>query len=86
MGYGQRNLLNVVHSVNCLLGVILAGKANEAEAAAATGITVLDNNLWTGQQMGCNRKWPRPPRKKMTFFSRSEMGQNVSFVAGWMNE
>jgi len=59
------------------LGVILAGKANEAEAAAATGITVLDNNcLLDGAELSnfCLRTpssvcQARPPINSLDMFA-----------------
>ena len=40
-----RCLLNVVHLVDGLVGVLLRGIADETEAAATARVTVLDNDL-----------------------------------------
>lgn len=42
---GMRDLLDVVHGLNGRFGIGLLGEANEAEAAAATSVAVLDDNL-----------------------------------------
>lgn len=42
------NLLNVVHLLDSIIGGLLIGEADEAEATATTSITVLDNDLYTG--------------------------------------
>ena len=39
-------LLNVVHLIDGLVGVVLRRKADETEAAATASITVLDNDLF----------------------------------------
>jgi Ca2+/H+ antiporter len=39
------SLLDVVHACECLVGLILAAKANESEATTAIGVPVFDDNL-----------------------------------------
>lgn len=39
-------LLNVVHLVDSLVGVLLRGVADETEATATARVTVLDNDLF----------------------------------------
>ena len=37
--------LDVVHRIDGSLGLLLAGESNESEATAATGVTILNDNL-----------------------------------------
>ena len=45
---GRVHLLDVVHGLDGLLGVILVGVTDETESAAPTSVTVLNHNLYSG--------------------------------------
>lgn len=40
-----KSLLDIVHCLDCRVGILFLAEAHEAEATATTGITVLDNDL-----------------------------------------
>ena len=44
-------ILLVVHRIQCGVSLTVAGETNKAKAAAAVGITVLDDNLDMGDQL-----------------------------------
>ena len=48
-GIGRIDLLNVVHGVDGLLGIVVIGITDEAEASAATSVTVLNDHLDAGE-------------------------------------
>lgn len=41
-----KSILDIVHCINCRVGILFLAIAHKAEATATTGLTVLDNNLW----------------------------------------
>ena len=43
----DRDLLNVIHRLNGVLGLILGLEANETKATATSGVAVLNNDLAT---------------------------------------
>ena len=40
-----KSLLDIVHCMDCRVGILFLAVAHEAEATTTTGLTVLDNNL-----------------------------------------
>jgi hypothetical protein len=53
LGCGARDLLDVVHGGNGLLGILLLEVAHEAEATAPAGVAVLDDDLGGMVRLGC---------------------------------
>ena len=47
-GQAGLHLLDVVHGLDGLLGIILVGVTDEAESTAPTSVTVLNHNLYSG--------------------------------------
>lgn len=68
------NILSIVHGLNSSICILVLAVTNEAEATAAAGVPVLDNNLWSltsdayrhGGSEHC-LQLPRPGRTPQTW-------------------
>ena len=57
MELAEDDLLDVVHGLNGIVGILILTIADKPEATTTTGITVLDDNLQSKSAIGGSIMW-----------------------------